>query len=72
MMTGPQHYAEAERYLASVADTPSRHVVEARIALAQVHATLALAAATAALASTGPVISQVAANHAHWSEVVPT
>lgn len=56
-MTGPQHYREAERLLAQAVDrqdgTPSyeagteNHWHEATIAAAQVHATLALAAATA-------------------------
>ncbi|MEV5619462.1 MULTISPECIES: hypothetical protein [unclassified Streptomyces] len=42
-MTGPEHYREAERLLA-LADY---HDDPARCAAAQVHATLALAAATA-------------------------
>ncbi|WP_031166049.1 hypothetical protein [Streptosporangium roseum] len=51
-MTGADHYREAERLAreADVEDAPEW--VTARAALAQVHATLALAAATALL---GPV-----------------
>lgn len=48
-MTGPEHYLEAERLLA-FADSPAGQVVEGQAAVvvvqAQVHATLALAAAT--------------------------
>jgi hypothetical protein len=47
-MTGPEHYAEAERLLAlapSMLESPWREQVT--ITAAQVHATLALAAATA-------------------------
>lgn len=55
-MTGPEHYAEAERLIADVVEgdgTPSLYANETpgwiacTIAIAQVHATLALAAATA-------------------------
>ena len=48
-MTGPEHYREAERLISTTVEkdgligTPHPHV----LALAQVHATLALAAATA-------------------------
>jgi len=50
-MTGPDHYAEAERLLA-LADRHTRGVTYAQewtltLTAAQVHATLALAAATA-------------------------
>lgn len=44
MTTGPQHYAEAERLLATRGGTTPRSSI---LAEAQVHATLALAAATA-------------------------
>jgi hypothetical protein len=46
-MNGPQHYCEAERLAQLV--TPHMRAAEAHVmaALAQVHATLALAAATA-------------------------
>lgn len=55
-MTGPEHYREAERLIADVTDedgtTPAAEMYRAgwaaeTIAIAQVHATLALAAATA-------------------------
>lgn len=48
-MTGPEHYKEAERLLATVEATAEDTVgsVAATVAQAQVHATLALAAATA-------------------------
>ena len=47
-MTGPEHYAEAERLLAFIEDAElATEVVIAEAAIAQVHATLALAAATA-------------------------
>ncbi len=45
-MTGPEHYREAERLLAAAEVAPDVHVSEVQQA-AQVHATLALAAATA-------------------------
>jgi len=41
-MNGPEHYREAER----LAATPYRNMGPNTVALAQVHATLALAAAT--------------------------
>ena len=45
-MTGPEHYAKAER-LAQVAEGDTPQLAIANAALAQVHAMLALAAATA-------------------------
>jgi hypothetical protein len=56
-MTGPEHYAEAERLLA-LADRHTRGVTYAQewtltLTAAQVHATLALAAATA-VGTAGP------------------
>jgi len=55
-MTGPEHYREAERLLA-VADVYDEDgawaTAKARRAEAQVHATLALAAATALIAPQG-------------------
>lgn len=55
-MTGPEHYREAERLLNQAesqipGDEPSQAALTAR---AQVHATLALAAATNELHPTGP------------------
>lgn len=48
-MTGPEHYAEAERLAGLVASDPGRPAVAAQAiaTTALVHATLALAAATA-------------------------
>lgn len=47
-MTGPEHYRQAERFLAMAGDKIRGEVGEAEVlAEAQVHATLALAAATA-------------------------
>jgi hypothetical protein len=49
-MNGPQHYIEAERLLAAADDAFEQAAVRASTemaALAQVHATLALSAATA-------------------------
>lgn len=55
MATGAEHFREAERLAlaAKVADLPYGHLGYTHtIALAQVHATLALAAATALMART--------------------
>jgi hypothetical protein len=51
-VTGPEHYLEAERLLGAVEKTPDQYGEAAQycrqeLAAAQVHATLALAAATA-------------------------
>lgn len=60
MATGPEHYREAERILAAEvkpANDPDRVIVldPESVAVAQVHATLALAAAVAGLDATeGP------------------
>jgi hypothetical protein len=67
-MTGPEHYAEAERLLA-VADRHTRGVTYNQewtltLTAAQVHATLALAAATA-VGTAGPD------GHA-WADVAAT
>lgn len=49
-MTGPEHYREAERLLdIATNDNWSREARTEAVPLAQVHATLALAAATALL-----------------------
>jgi hypothetical protein len=58
-MTGPEHYQEAEQLLRSYPEAGTA-VVERRIARAQVHAILALAAATA--------LHSVSDSHA-WAEV---
>lgn len=47
-MTGPEHYTHAEQLLDMAGDDePGSDVERYRVAAAQVHATLALAAATA-------------------------
>jgi len=46
-MTGPEHYAAAETLLASARSAPVEEDAKRWLARAQVHATLALAAATA-------------------------
>lgn len=46
-MTGPEHYREAEALLDEVSGPDDDFTRDERIAMAQVHATLALAAATA-------------------------
>jgi hypothetical protein len=46
-MTGPEHFQRAEELLGSLGNFENQAQGEAAIALAQVHATLALAAATA-------------------------
>ncbi len=67
-MTGPEHYAEAERLL-TLADRHARGVTHAQewtltLTAAQVHATLALAAATA-IGAAGP-------DHHAWADVAAT
>jgi hypothetical protein len=46
-MTGPEHYQAAERLLSEVAESPHNLLAPVVLASAQVHAALALAAATA-------------------------
>ncbi|MGW4663245.1 hypothetical protein [Streptosporangium sandarakinum] len=53
-MTGPEHYREAERLVREADAEDAPEWVTARAAQAQVHATLALAAATALL---GPAVA---------------
>lgn len=73
-MTGPEHYAAAERLLrrAMLSDDAVEAGYEGEIAAAQVHATLALAAATA-LPPALPVASDEPNPDAHdrgaWYEV---
>jgi hypothetical protein len=50
-MSGPEHYRAAERLLA----TDPRHQGPLTVGMAQVHATLALAAATVAAREVGPL-----------------
>jgi hypothetical protein len=75
-MTGPEHYRRAENILddlrrseCRMSDRPSKDAVNRWLAEAQVHATLALAAATAL---TGPLATEYAscdANYQAWAEV---
>jgi hypothetical protein len=51
-MTGPEHYREAEQLLGARRSGESAEDAASRLAEAQIHATLALAAATA-LAQSG-------------------
>lgn len=46
-MSGTQHYREAERLATLIGEHPESSDAAVQVALAQVHATLALAAATA-------------------------
>lgn len=70
-MNGPEHFIEAERLIDLAANTDTQdpledvEVAQYRIACAQVHATLALAAATAMAgrSSAGGVVSNGAAQH---------
>jgi hypothetical protein len=61
-MTGPEHYHAAELLLAEAAERPGEASARS-IAAAQVHATLALAAATALHGVT---------DHRHWFEATGT
>lgn len=75
MATGPQHYAEAERLLADVLNPSTGNpfdddevgIVRNSLKAAQVHATLALAAATAPISHRN-VVDETAA----WAEVIGT
>ncbi|MEC4616315.1 hypothetical protein [Tsukamurella tyrosinosolvens] len=73
-MNGPEHYAEAEQLLAIVDVNGTDPRDAAVLAAAQVHATLALAAATAlgsCFAATGPMESDVQ-QAAAWDDVIRT
>lgn len=81
-MTGPEHYAEAERLIGRVTEpavVPGYGpVIKAgappeTIALAQVHATLALAAATGLGAANQPLDDQMAWTEAasEWKKTAP-
>ena len=61
-MTGPGHYRAAEQLLAEAVEQPGEASARS-IATAQVHATLALAAATALHGVT---------DHRHWFEATGT
>lgn len=47
MATGPEHYQQAEQHLGFAANAMDPQIEQAHLQHAQVHATLALAAATA-------------------------
>jgi hypothetical protein len=75
-VSGPEHYREAERLLAE-ARVPARDrakpgwlTAAERYAMAQVHATLALAAATAEPIVTGFAGDEDTAIAAAWAEAV--
>lgn len=67
-MTGPDHYRESERLLKVATDSPSGQQRVDCIAAAQVHATLALAAATAIPATRAQLLTEMKA----WSAVAAT
>lgn len=74
-MTGPEHYREAERHLsaASFTNKPGGSAVDPaaaahHLAMAQVHATLALAAATAIPATRTQLLAEMKA----WSAAAGT
>lgn len=74
-MTGPEHYREAERLLAESAVNGSEGTYFVRpesLAAAQVHATLALAAATAGRSSSGPMPTPGREDRKAWAEVAIT
>jgi len=65
-MTGPEHYLAAERLLEEIQEHPSSSInkTESLMGQAQVHATLALAAATA--------LGSVGFDSREWAEVAGT
>lgn len=79
-MNGPEHYAEAERLITEARGEHGDNYVDseardARLAEAQVHATLALVAATAGTRSTSPQPwggTDTFSPDARWSEVLVT
>lgn len=69
-MTGPEHYQEAERLIAGAADLESPPPVSGMtradcVAVAQVHATLALAAVT-----THHMVATSGDDRQRWSEAI--
>ena len=81
-MSGAQHYTEAERLVDAASLVKEHEVATEYLAAAQVHATLALAAATIdaarSVTTTSPagdfeertVADSAIANEADWAEVV--
>jgi len=68
-MSGPNHFREAEALL-SIACLPDDCDADRLIAAAQVHATLALAAVTAELASHAPPPSERTYPRTGWDELL--
>lgn len=68
-MTGPEHYREAERLLGAVVQTHDGAEYGTNLAQAQVHATIALAAATAL---NDADIGMVYREREAWCEVAET
>lgn len=67
-MTGPEHYRKAEEHLAEAAEAaPDTPWERSHLAAAQIHATLALAAATALIDGTPPSDSHTA--YRAWKQV---
>ena len=68
-MTGPEHCREAERLLKEAGEHPDAEIASTawRVGRAQVHATLALAAATA-IGAEGPDAGPWHAAAATWSD----
>ena len=62
-MTGPEHYREAERLMAEINPEWQPEYVTVNTSQAQVHALLALVAATAL---------HVVIDHQHWFEAMGT
>lgn len=69
-MTGPEHYRKAESLLAAVNVDVSSELTPLFIEQAKVHATLALAAATAANDPDPTGRGQDTALMAEWAEVI--
>ena len=69
-MTGPEHYREAERLIEpGDGDVHELEMLKADVAIAQVHATLALAAATALNDSS---VGMSGRDHGAWLQAAAT
>lgn len=68
-MNGPEHYREAERLLTIAEAGQPAHLHASVVAEAQVHATLALAAATAAPQATAYDGDEYGARPREWAGV---
>ncbi|OQQ13036.1 hypothetical protein B0675_40170 [Streptomyces sp. M41(2017)] len=66
-MTGPEHYSESERLIELAKASPQQKRQDC-LAAAQIHATLALAAATAIPATRSQLLAEMKA----WSDVAAT